>query len=351
MALSRRLWAGVGTLGAIVFAGTLWYWLLEDFGFLDGLFMAVTTITTVGYREVHPLDTSGRLFTMVYLLGGVGVVFYTAVAFVEAAVAGDIAEALGGRRLSRKVGRMQDHIVLCGFGRVGEEIARQLRTRKGRPQLVVIDKDPERREPALALGGLAVVGDATEEDVLRAAGVERARVLIAAADSDTQNTFVTLTARALNPRLTIIARAGSEPAEARLRTAGANRIISPYRIAGRRIALAAVQPQIVDFAEGAVDGADAVNTLAEVAVGDGGAGLDGRTLAEALSGLRTTRVLGLQRPDGALVVGPSADTRLRSGDRLMLYGDHEEIEELATRTSDGARAPSVERTAVPLASE
>nr|HRC61829.1 potassium channel family protein [Dehalococcoidia bacterium] len=155
MAVSRRLWAGVGILTAILVTGTVWYWLVEDFGFLDGMFMAVTTITTVGYREVHPLDTSGRLFTMVYLLGGVGVVFYTAVALVEAAVAGDIAEALGGARLSRKVGRMQDHIVLCGFGRVGEEIARQLRGRKGSPQLVVIDKDPARREPALALGGLA----------------------------------------------------------------------------------------------------------------------------------------------------------------------------------------------------
>lgn len=345
MTLSRRLRAGVATLGVIVITGTLWYWAIEEFGFLDGLFMAVTTITTVGYSEVHPLDTSGRLFTMAYLLGGVGVVFYTAAAFVESAVAGDIAEALGGRRLSRKVERMQDHIVLCGFGRVGEEIARQLRTRKGPPQLVVIDKDPERREPALALGGLAVVGDATEEEVLRAAGVERARVLIAAADSDTQNTFVTLTARALNPRLRIIARAGSEPAESRLRTAGANRIISPYRIAGRRIALAAVQPQIVDFAEGAVDGEETVNTLAEVAISEGAVGFEGRTLGEALSGLRTTRVLALERQDGELVVGPSMETRVRGGDRLMLYGEHQEIEELAARASEGAGAPSSIRAA------
>lgn len=347
MALSRRLLVGVGTLTALILIGTLWYWLVEDFGFLDGLFMAVTTITTVGYREVHPLDTSGRLFTMAYLLGGVGVLFYTAVTLVEAAVAGDIAEAVGGRRLSRKVERMQDHIVLCGFGRVGEEIARQLSTRKGHPQLVVIDKDPERREPALALGALAVVGDATEEEVLRSAGVERARVLIAAADSDTQNTFVTLTARALNAQLAIIARAGSESAEARLRTAGANRIISPYRIAGRRIALAAVQPQLVDFAEGAVDGGDAVNTLAEVAVGGGGVSLEGRTLGEVLAGLRSTRVLGLERGSGELVVGPSNDTRLRAGDRLMLYGDQQEIEELAARPFAGGGATVARATVTP----
>jgi voltage-gated potassium channel len=336
--LSRRLWAGVGTLVTILLGGTLWYWLVEEFGLLDGLFMAVTTITTVGYREVHPLDTSGRVFTMVYLLGGVGFVFYTAVALVEAAVAGDIAEALGGRRLSRKVGKMQDHIVLCGFGRVGEEIARQLQTRKGQPPLVVIDKDPARREPALALGGLAVVGDATEDEVLRTAGVERARVLIAAADSDTQNTFVTLTARALNPDLVIIARAGSKSAEARLRTAGASRVISPYRIAGRRIALAAVQPQLLDFAEGALDGGDAVNTLAEVAVGEDGADLEGRTVGDVVAGLRSLRVLGIERRDGELVVGPSTETRLRGGDRLMLYGDQQEVEELAARSSAGKGA-------------
>ncbi|MBX7111088.1 MAG: potassium channel protein [Dehalococcoidia bacterium] len=350
MAVSRRLWAGVGILTAILVTGTVWYWLVEDFGFLDGMFMAVTTITTVGYREVHPLDTSGRLFTMVYLLGGVGVVFYTAVALVEAAVAGDIAEALGGARLSRKVGRMQDHIVLCGFGRVGEEIARQLRGRKGSPQLVVIDKDPARREPALALGGLAVVGDATEEEVLRAAGVERARVLIAAADSDTQNTFVALTARALNPQLVIIARAGSESAEARLRTAGANRIISPYRIAGRRIALAAVQPQLLDFAEGADGGGDAVNTLAEVAIGEGGPAVAGKTLGELLSGLRATRVLGVERAGGEVVVGPDSDLRLRAGDRLMLYGDQQEIEELAAHPIT-TPSESPQRAAAGLAAE
>lgn len=350
MALSSRLWAGVGTLVAIIAIGTAWYAAIEDFGFLDGLFMAVTTITTVGYREVHPLDTSGRLFTMVYILGGVGVVFYTAVALVEAAVAGDIAEALGGVRLSRKVGRMQDHIVLCGFGRVGEEIARQLRLRDGQ-QLVVIDKDPGRREPALHLGALAVVGDATDEEVLRSAGVERARVLIAAADSDTQNTFVALTARALNPDLVIIARAGSESAEARLRTAGANRIISPYRIAGRRIALAAAQPLLVDFAEGAADGGDAAQTLAEIAVGGGGTGLDGRTVAEVLTEVHGTRILGVEHANGELVVGPPGDLRLRTGDRLMLYGDPQEIEELAAPPTPDHRATSRRGAAAPTVSD
>lgn len=345
MVVSKRLWGGAGALVVIIATGTVWYALIEDFGFLDGLFMAVTTITTVGYREVHPLDTSGRWFTMSYILLGVGVMFYTAVALVEAAVAGEIAEALGGRRLSRKVNRMQGHIVLCGFGRVGEEIARQLGHRH--EQVVVIDKDPARRDLAATFGCVAVTGDATEEDVLRSAGVERARVLIAAADSDTQNTFVALTARAMNPELVIIARAGSESAEARLRTAGASRIISPYRIAGRRIALAAVQPMLLDFAEGATDSSrDAVNTLAEMAVDGEGKPLAGLTVGQVLAGTRATRVLGVERADGSLVVGPADTFVLGSGDRLMLYGDQQEIEELASRPGGNEFAPPVPQTAV-----
>ncbi|MGE0135385.1 MAG: TrkA family potassium uptake protein [Dehalococcoidia bacterium] len=349
MILSRRLWVGVGLLVVVIVGGTAWYAAVEDFGFLDGLYMAVTTITTVGFREVRPLDTGGRVFTMAYILGGVGVMFYTAVALVEAALAGDIAEAVGGRRLSHKVGKMQDHVVLCGFGRVGEEIARELLTRRG-PQLVVIDKDPTRREPALAAGALAVVGDATEDEVLRSARVDRARVLIAAADSDTENTFVTLAARAMNPGLTIIARAGSASAEARLRTAGANRIVSPYRIAGRRIALAAVEPQLVDFSLGVADSVEAAKTLAEVAIGDADAALTGLVVGDLMTGLRATRVLGLERLDGELTVAPPADMRLCGGDRLMLYGDQEEIEELAVRLSSSV-PPVSERVAATLVGE
>jgi voltage-gated potassium channel len=344
MALSGRLQVGVALLVLVLGVGTLWYSAVEDFGFEDGLFMAVTTVTTVGYSEVQPLDSSGRWFTIGYILTGVGVMFYTAVALVEAAVAGEIAEALGVRRLSRRVHSMRDHIVLCGFGRVGEEIVRELRDRG--EQVLVIDRDAARRGPALALGCTALVGDATEETVLREAGVERAKVLIAAADSDTGNTFVTLTARALNPRLVIIARAGSESAEQRLTTAGANRVISPYRIAGRRIALAAIQPLLLDFAEGVPQrDREAVNTLAEVAIGDGGQALEGRTIGDALDGLRSMRVLGLERADGEVVVGPRADLQLRSGDRLMLYGDQQEIEELAARPALARRAGDAEASA------
>jgi voltage-gated potassium channel len=222
----------------VVLGGVAWYVFVEGFTPLEAVFMAVTTVTTVGYQEVRPLDTSGMLFTTGYILLGVGLAFYTVVALVEAVFVGDVGEALGLHRQERKVRRLEQHHILCGFGRVGREIAYELAQR--RVEFVIIDRDEVQQLAARDLGYLTVLGDATEESVLREAGVDRARVLIAASDSDVGNTFVTLTARALNPALTIIARAASQPGERRMFEAGANQVISPYQIAGHRMALAAV---------------------------------------------------------------------------------------------------------------
>lgn len=340
MSTTRRLWLPVSLLLVAVLTGTVWYAVVEAFPPLDALFMAVITITTVGYREVQPLDTSGQLFTIAYLLTGVGLVFYTVVAVAQALLVGEVAEVMGLQRQERRVRRMQDHFVLCGFGRVGQEIAHELHERGA--SLVVVDREPERAASARQRGYLTVVGDATEDAVLREAGVERARVLIAAADSDAGNTFVTLGARAMNPQLFIIARAGSDSAEQRMRTAGANRVISPYLIAGRRMALAALQPLLLGVIEESTGAQpDGVNMLAELVVGPEAPRFAGKTIAEALAGLRTTRVLAVERPGGDLVVAPPGERVLESGDRLVLHGDHGEIEELSAgrvRTSTrGAR--------------
>jgi voltage-gated potassium channel len=340
MSTTRRLWLPISLLFAAVVTGTAWYALVEAFPPLDALFMAVTTITTVGYREVQPLDTSGRLFTIVYILTGVGLVFYTVVAVAQALLVGEVAEMMGLRRENRRVRKMQDHFVLCGFGRVGEEIARELHERGS--SFVVVDRDPERAAVARQRGYLTVVGDATEEPVLREAGVERSRVLIAAADSDAGNTFVTLAARAMNTRLFIIARAGTGSAEQRMRTAGANRVISPYLIAGRRMALAAVQPLLLGVVE--VPGetrAEGVNLLAEFVVGPDAPGFAGKTIAEAFAGLRMTRVLAVETPGGEVIVGPPGARVLQVGDRLVLHGDHEEIEELSPARGGAPAAGTV----------
>jgi voltage-gated potassium channel len=301
-------------------SGALWYWLVEGFVPLDAIFMAVTTITTVGYREVQPLDTSGKIFTMGFIFVGVGLLFYTVVALVESVIVGEVAEALGVRRRSRKVRGLERHHILCGFGRVGQAIAEELQLRK--VEFVIIDRDPQQQLLAREQGYLSVLGDATEDAVLREAGVPRARVLIAAADSDAGNTFVTLGARALNPHLTIIARAASDSGARRMIAAGATSVISPYQIAGHRMALAAVEDEHVAVYFGPGDGTGLVEVVVATQAGAG------KSVSSTVAGAQSVHVLAVRRGNGQLVSGPSADYALQAGDRLMLYGIRAEIDAL-----------------------
>lgn len=320
----RRLAIPIVLLVVLFAIGFGWYTGVERFTPLDAFYQVAITLTTVGFREVQPLDTSGKVFTSLFVLGGVGVMFYAATSVMEAVVVGGVTDALGVRRMSRRVARMQEHTVVCGFGRVGREVATVLRQRG--ETVVIVDVDGERLGAARALGCDVVLGDATEEQTLLGAGVARARVLIAAADSDANNTFITMTAKALNPRVTVIARAASEAAQARLRTAGADRVILPYLLAGRRMAVAAAQPMIAEFIDVLADMTPGAPILAEVVVADGAAGLAGRALATVFARSTSLRVLALQHGSGELVVGPGGDTTLQADDRLMLYGPQAEIE-------------------------
>jgi voltage-gated potassium channel len=253
---------------------------------------------------------------------------------VEQFVVSGVAEGLGERRRSRRMRHMQDHVVVCGFGRVGQEIARELGRRGG--QVLVIDQREEVLERAREAGHVALLGDATEEAVLSQAGLDRARALVAAADSDVGNAFTVLTARALNAGLFIVARAGSASAEQRLITAGANRVISPYKLAGRRMALAIAQPLILEFIDlFAAQEPASSQLLAEIEVAGDGAALEGHTLAEVFEATRDTRALGLLRADGEFIAGPQGGTRLREGDRLMIFGAELEIAMLAGTLGDG----------------
>ena len=307
--------------------GTIWYSVVEDFGFSDGIFMTVTTISTVGYGEIRPLDTSGRIFTMLYIPLGIGVMAYAAGAIAQNIIIGNVRDALGLQRRSRRIERMHDHVVVCGYGRVGREIAGDLRSRG--ETVTVIEQSSEALQQALADGLDGLLGDATDEAILREAHVDSARVLIAAADSDASNAFITLTARAVNPTVLIVARAGSESGAQRLTAAGANRVVSPYLMAGRRMALAAVQPLMTDFLDSySRRGPARGRTLAALVVADEFASLAGQPLAEACVELRTARVLGIERADGALLVGPAAETLLAAGDRLVFYGPADELESL-----------------------
>lgn len=316
--------------------GVAWFVTVERWTLLEAAYMAMHTMATVGFGEVHPLGNASRVFMLAYIPLGVGSVLYLAGLVVEDVVIREVADTFGLRRLNRRILKMRDHVVICGFGRVGVEVAEELRAHGN--EILVIDLDKDRLALARSKGLAALEGDATEESVLREAQVEVARALIAAADSDTGNAFIVLTGRALNPGLMIIARSGSDAAERRLRTAGADRVISPTQIAGRRMALAAVQPLMVDFIDSLSRQGSANHALlAEFIIEDETAHLAGRTLAQAFDGLQSCRVLAVERSNGDLVVGPDGATTLQAGDRLMIHGMAADLERLRAARSAGTR--------------
>jgi voltage-gated potassium channel len=323
----RRLLTGLGIFGVLLATGTVGYMVIERWRPIDALYMTVTTVTTVGYREVQPLDTKGRLFTIGLVLFGVGTAFYLLTTLVALVIEGDLGAALGMTRMKGRIEQLRDHHILCGYGRVGEEIAREFAERGA--AFVVVDTNPDALARAAAAGFLTVEGDAASDETLTLAGVERARTLLAASDSDSGNTYITLTAKALNPGIFVVARAGKPESEARARRAGADRIISPYAIGGRRMALSAIQPNIVEFMDTLAVGRSSEQILAEVEITADSA-LFGLYVRHLLEGSRVT-VLGLRRAGGDLIVGPRDDVRLEEGDRLIVAGPEHEITALNER--------------------
>src|SRR5829696_1148480 len=241
----RRVWTTFLALGAIIVLGVLGYMLFEGWSFMDALYMTAITVTTVGYKEVHELDTTGRLWTMALLITGVGTLFYAAVSSVELAVEGAVRGYFERRRVRARINKLNGHYILCGFGRVGRQVAREFALDS--VPFVVINNDPQKVDECLAEGYLALVGDASDDAILEEIGIRRAKGLVAAVDSDADNVFVTLSARKMNPNLHIVARTSSEESAAKLEIAGADRTISPYAVGGRRLASLATQPLIVDF--------------------------------------------------------------------------------------------------------
>jgi len=320
--LHSRVAVGLLMLAAVLLAGTLAFVAVEGWPVGDAFFMALTTVTTVGYGEVRPLDTSGRVIASLLILFGVGLAFYIFTAMVAAIIEGDLQELFGLRRMRTMIEHMHEHHIVCGFGRVGEEISGEMGAHKAR--FVVVDQDEQSLERARALGVLTVQGDATTEDTLRRAGIGRARAVIAATESDVANTYITLTARGLRPDVFIVARVSTPDLASKLRQAGANRVISPYSIGGRRMALAALQPIMTDFFDIVSAASADERILAEFSV-DGGSGLAGRVLSEALEGCKNVVVLAVRNAADQITVAPPLTTRLLAGDRLTLIGDEDEL--------------------------
>jgi voltage-gated potassium channel len=319
----RRIAIGVLVFATLLAFGTAGYMLIEGWPVLDALFMTAITLSTVGYGQVHTLSSGGMVFSIFLIFFGVGAVLYVINVIIQTVFEGHLREVLGVRKMRTRIDALRGHYVICGFGRVGQEVTQELETQN--VPFVVIESDPENQERARSLGYLYVTENATAEEALLAAGVQRARGLVAAVGSDAENTYIALCARSLNPRLLIVARAGSVRGEERLRQAGADKVISPYRIGGRSIAFAALYPLETEF----VESVHGDHWVAEIRVNEV-SNLAGLSIEEALSRRPSVNVvLALQARDGELIVGPPLERRLEMDDCLIVLGKEGKIAALS----------------------
>ena len=323
MSLHKRLLWLLTAFASILIVGTAGYMIIEGWPLLDAIYMTVTTITTVGYDEVHPLSTAGRVFSIILIIGGMGGAFYALYGVVEYILSGYFRTTMWRRRMKARIAELKNHFILCGYGKVGQEIARSFA--EERVAFVVIDKNPDCAASFEQVGYLYLIGDATNDDVLKEAGIEQARGLVSAVDSDAENTYVTLSGRQLNPKLFIAAR-GSEAAETKLRRAGADRIVSPHRIGGRRMAMLALRPAVVDFIDTVTYRKGRELQLENVDIGNTSP-LSGMTIGAARSQTGAT-VLAMRKKGGKLLANPSDDEILQEGDRLIVIGTRKRLADL-----------------------
>jgi voltage-gated potassium channel len=316
---------------AIVVAGTIGYMLIEGWSAWDAFYMTVITVTTVGYREVHDLSRTGQAFTVLLLVAGVGAALYWFTLLAAIVVEGGLPKRLQRRRAARMLETIKDHFIICGYGRIGSLIASQFR-RQNVPY-VVVERNPERQQLAIDDGGLAVAGDASAEDVLKRAGIDRARGLIAAVSTDAENVYTVLSARVMRPELFIIGRAETEDASQKLKRAGANRVISPYLIGAVQMAQTALRPAVVDFIALATSSDSVELALEEIAVAPASA-LAERSLVDANLRQRfSVIVIGIQRRDGTMEFNPEPDTAINGGDKLVVLGRPDSMKLLEAEAS------------------
>ncbi len=315
-------------LAIVIVIGVTGYMLIDGWNILDAFYMVIITISTVGYTEVHPQGVAGRMFSSGLIVIGVATMLYGFGVFAETLTDNAFGRYRRERQLQRELDRLRDHFIICGYGRMGTQIVSEFEEHK--VAYVVIDQTEEALERIRAENRLHIEGDASKEEILKLAGIERARGLISAVDSDERAVYIVLAARAFNPNLYIVARAGRPESIRRLELAGASRTISPYLMAGHRMAELAVRPALVDVLDTLHHGEGGIG-VEEMVVSTGTKAI-GKTLEEAglLAG-DAARLLAVRRPDGAVSVNPPASTRLGDGDLVIALGTEEQLFATAAR--------------------
>ncbi len=325
--LSRRIAAIGGLVAFILVFGTVGFWFIAGYPLFDAFYMTLITISTVGYQEIHPLTPAGRIFNSVVILAGVTVMFFAVGIITQTVIELGLQDRFGRRRRKRLIDKLQDHFIICGYGRVGRNASAEI-LRAGAP-LVVIDRMEARTEQAQLSGAYALLADSTRDDTLRAAGITRARGLISALATDADNLFVILSAKNLNPRLTVVTRASEEEAEQKLRRAGADTVFAPFSMAGHRLAHALLRPHVSTFLDSATMAMGLDVSIEQVQVKS--RAVVSKSLKELqLNSALGVIVLAIRGTNGQMVFNPPAETVLAEGDYLIAMGAVPNLQKLET---------------------
>jgi len=322
----KRLWLIAVAMAFVLAAGTIGLALIEGYPLFDAFYMTLFTVTTVGYSELRPLSHAGRIFNSFIILFGVTVMFFAIGAMTQAIIQLELGDIFDKRRIRRMIDNLANHYIICGYGRVGRGAAQELRI-AGAP-FVVVERDPERAGQAVREGLLALTADSTRDETLHAAGVKRARGLIAALGTDADNLFVILSAKTLNPMLNLAARVSEEEAEQKLRRAGADAVIAPYAITGHRLAQALLRPHVSQFLDFTENSPELDVAIEQIRVSDASP-LVSKSLQQAqLRRDLGVVVLAMRKSSGKMVFNPPADAAIEGGDYLIVMGRHADLRKL-----------------------
>lgn len=334
---TARVRIALAVLGIVCAVGTAGFMVIERWSFLDALYMTVITLTTIGYGETRPLDTAGRIFDMGLIIVGVTAGLYALGTIAEGALEQRLFQNIvKERRMAREIERLHNHFIVCGYGRVGMNVAMEL-AREGK-QFVVIEQDPGLVEACRVAGYDVVLGDATQDTVLLRAGVERAEGVVTALNSDAANLYITLSCRSLHAGLFIVARASDESVEPKFVRAGANRVLCPYTLTGRRMAEMVIEPQMTNVMEIIGRHGHLELYLEEVTIG-AGSPLIGRQIGDAMIRVETgASIVAIKKYDDALLANPSPSLRINMNDTLVIIGTRDQVGRFRTMAEQHSAA-------------
>ena len=316
----------LGILVIILMIGTVGYRQLEEWSLLDSLYMTVISITTVGFSEVGEVSDEGRVFTIFIIFSGIGIIAYILGMIAQAMVELQVRSIIGRKKLGLKMRSIKNHYILCGFGRIGKIIAREMKRNK--IPMVVIDNTPEEREILEAEEIPFIIGDATVEEVLQEARIEKAKGLVSVVASDADNLFITMSARGLNPKLFILARSDQEHTEKKLLRAGANKVVSPYLLGGHKMAQSIIKPAVTDFIEFTVHNRKIGLGMEELRVNEKSR-LNGVSLID--SGIRQDMdviIVAVRKKEVEMMFNPSSESTIEAEDTLIALGKSDDLEKL-----------------------